>query len=467
MIPFFLKKSMWNQKELSDALGIKIKTSDCNSIAIDSRKVLKGDIFLGLQGAKFNGSDFALEAKEKGANLLILDKNLENLPQNIVVENTQESLIKLAKYKRKNSKATFIGVTGSVGKTTIKELLFLAFSSLTRSYANPGNLNNQIGLPLSLANLDQSKVAIFELGMSAPGEISFLTKILQPNIAIISAIAPAHLEFFTSLDGIALAKAEIIEGNPEFVIINTDSPCLDLLLEKAKNHKVIIYGFNEIIADAYLKLQLTKIEKKDLGMILSINYSGAFSGQLTYEIGIFSKVIASNSMAVVSAVFAFILREKLALNILQQGLERFKNFIGLAGRGLTKTIGTITLLDESYNANPISMAGALERLKNFEEGRKIAILGDMLELGSDEIQFHQNLLPFVKDLDIVCLVGPRMKSLKSLLNPRKSFWFKDVKSLMKKIQKIIKSHDIILVKGSNSIKLQEVINWFEEEFNQS
>jgi UDP-N-acetylmuramoyl-tripeptide--D-alanyl-D-alanine ligase len=418
-----------------------------------------------LKGEKFNGSDFALDAKKQGAISFILDKNPENIPNSLVVNNPYDSLVQLAKYKRNTNKScVFFGVTGSVGKTTVKELLTLVFSSLTTSYSNPGNYNNHIGLPLSLANLDESKVAIFELGMNHPGEISCLTSILLPQIVIITGIAPAHLEFFQSLDEIALAKAEIIEKSPDFVIINSDSPCLDILLKAAENKKVILYGSKEVEFDAYLRLSLFKVEKNDLGMRITCNYSGALSGTLTYQIGLYSKVVASNSLAAAAALFAFILKKKLQINLVQQGLEKLQDFAGLPGRGLTKKLGNITLLDESYNANPTSMAAALTRLADFENGRKIAIIGDMLELGEREIAFHEELLPLVANLDLVLLVGSRMKALKNLLKPRKALWFKEVDSLLKKLPKIVKSRDVILVKGSNSIKLSKVVQYLEENF---
>jgi UDP-N-acetylmuramoyl-tripeptide--D-alanyl-D-alanine ligase len=199
-------------------------------------------------------------------------------------------------------------------------------------------------------------------------------------------------------------------------------------------------------------------------MIVTCNYSGALSGTLTYQIGIYSQVVASNSVAAAAALFAFILKKKLQINLVQQGLEKLQDFAGLPGRGLTRKLGNITLLDESYNANPTSMAAALTRLADFENGRKIAIIGDMLELGSKELAFHEELLPLVVNLDLVLLVGSRMKALKNLLKPRKALWFKEVDSLLKKLSKVVKSRDIILVKGSNSIKLSKVVQYLEENF---
>ena len=228
---------MWSNKKLKEALKVSVTQNiSAGKIVIDSRIIANQDIFLCLKGENFDGHDFKKEAISKGASIIIAEKpDLEFAKYEVIVENSYEALLQLARYKRLNSQAKFIAITGSVGKTTFKEALKSVLAKYDNSFATKGNFNNHIGMPLCLANLDENtKYAIFELGMNHAGEIEFLSNILKPDLALITQITEAHIGNFSSIDGIIAAKAEICSGFSDHskVILNHS----DIYYDKLKSY---------------------------------------------------------------------------------------------------------------------------------------------------------------------------------------------------------------------------------------
>ncbi len=487
---------MWVINDLMIALNTEFTSrllSHFHAVQIDSRAVNKGDIFIGIKGPNHDGSIFSKQAIENGATLCIVnfipDECNEFQDKFIVVDDTyQDGLIQLARYNRdiKHQNSTFIGVTGSVGKTTTKEMLKIAFDRLIgHTYANKGNQNNEYGLPLSLANIDDEniKCCIFELGMRGKGEISYLSKILKPHISIITSIAPAHLEFFTGLDKIAAAKAEIVDGIQEngYLIVNFDSPHIDTILHianKKKNIKIFGYSqsINNINADYKITLIGYEIVKNDLNIwctVVHVQYDSikGHNGEIRYKLGCIGNEFIVNSMAVFSSLLAYSFEYGLNFDNLITAMNALESFNGLQTRGCTVHYPkfNIKMLDDSYNANPISVAAALNRLSQnlqySECQRKIAILGDMLELGEDELQIHRDLINDIKNnqIDKVFCVGKRMYELfKILPEEQQGLWFKTSDEMSQNITNHIKPLDFIMVKGSLSIQMSKICNAIEK-----
>lgn len=461
------RHNMWSYNDFSNAINFPTEFS---GIAIDSRNVQSGNIFIGIKGPNHDGGVFSRKAIENGAILCIthfIPKDSEEFSEKfLIVKNTYETLLSLAKYNREKKyiNTTFIGVTGSVGKTTTKEMLNFV---LPNSHANKGNLNNEFGLPLSLANLTKCDYGIFEMGMSARGEISYLSNILKPNIGIITSVAPAHMEFFNNIDEIAAAKAEILYGmNNGYLIVNLDIPGIHTILNSVKPHiKVIGYSLHDITYNIFGKIKIKNIEIESLHTIVTIEYDvkNGKLGELDYIIGGVGHDLIMNSLAVLATLIA----THQDLNY----MNKLKDFSSLNGRGKVKTIDNlqIQLINEAYNANPTSLAFALNRLNQLSQHsnykRKIAIIGDMLELGQDEIEMHKAMLEHImqNDIDKVFCVGQRMKHLFDILNVNKQgLWCETSQEMMKHIKNHLQPFDMVMVKGSNSMNMMSICNMLEE-----
>ena len=456
---------MWGKNSVENALNRQIPWGNFKKISIDSRTINPGDIFIAIKGINFDGNNFAAEAIKSGATLSIVSNIIEgpDINQLLIVEDTyQDGLIKLAKYRRNNHDATYIGITGSVGKTTTKDMLKHILNSDV--YATDGNLNNHYGLPLSLANMDNSKVGIFELGMSAPGEIAFLSSILRPNIAMITNIAPAHLENFTSLDGIAAAKAEIIDGltNDGFLIVNFDSISLDVILKIAVNRRVIGYSVRGHIGAqvCLIKSEIIVIDNV-LFTVIYAKYKTLDGNcpEIDYKINGIGEDLIINSLGVLAVL--------IISNLDVAMIKRLESFEIAGGRGKIHHVLSqdIYLIDESYNSNPVSLAAAFRRMYLYSKfthyKRKVAILGDMLELGPSELDLHRNLIHDIEtnEIDAVICVGERMQALYDILDSKiKIAHFATSDDAISEIHTFLKTSDLVMIKGSNSMRMSSICN---------
>ena len=340
-----IKQVLWNKDELSKALGQKVNQSCCDitGVSIDTRTIAKGDLFLALKGNNFDGNAFVDEAIVKGASLCIVD-NIDKVKEKnrdkiVLVSNVANALNELAIYRRNSLQGKVICITGSVGKTNTKEMLGLALSANGKTYASYKNFNNHYGLPLSLMRTPiDTEFCILELGMSRTGEIKHLSKIAQPNIAIITNVEAVHLEFFNSVTEIAYAKAEIFEGmkTPSFAILNMDNIYYDILYKQALKKGIQTITFGSSTKSNYYISNTRYLANGD--QLVAINCSGKTIQQKFHkDIG---KHIIFNSLA----VFACLNLLNTNLAIAQKALEKFTLFAGK---------GEITILPNNIMLVPL------------------------------------------------------------------------------------------------------------------
>lgn len=446
---------IWNSKTLSDALGMAILPSIiCNEVQFNSKDVKKGDLFIALQGNK-DGHDYIQDAINKGANAVIISKQVDIADKNkiILVDDCFKALKKMALYKRNNSKAKFIAITGSVGKTSTKEALKTLLSKNTNVFASRGNFNNKLGMLINLASMpDDIEFAIFELGMNHKGEIRELVQILKPNIAMITNISEAHLEFFNSLEDIAEAKCEIFESFSEndIAIINADTNCYDKMLSILKNLSITnIYNFGT--ASSKTSAELILYETLDDQIHLKYNINNKI---IEVAIPFIPKHFAENYVGVL-----------LIISLLNKDLSKVANYLAdirlTKGRGEIITIENSQVICDYYNASPQSMKASLKYLKQLSAENKTAIIGDMLELGQNSERLHKELVSCILDAGCskVFLVGTYTKYIYDLL-PLEIVkkYFENVDELITHTKDLFKHNELILIKGSRGIKLDKIIS---------
>lgn len=431
-------------------------------ISIDSRTLTAGEAFFAIEGENRDGHAFVPAALEAGAGLAVVaEQKYEEMPDGaplIVVPDVLEGLRDLARAARARSGAKIIGVTGSVGKTSTKEALRLALSPEGETHASAASYNNHWGVPLSLARCPQTaRFGIFELGMNHAGEIAPLTRLVRPHVAIITTIEPVHLEFFDSLEAIADAKAEIFEGVKPggAAVLNRDSAFYDRLAGHARRGGVErVIGFGEH-ADAEARLL-----KYTLHADCSVVEARILGTDIAYKLGSPGKHLVMNSLAVLSA--AVLAGADLALAALS--LAQLKP---AAGRGSRVTLelpsGTALLIDESYNANPASMRAALALLGQASvgtRGRRIAVLGDMLELGPSGAELHRSLAEPIAAhaVDLVFCSGPQMHELwQALPSGRRGGYAQTSAALESEVLAAIRAGDAVMIKGSLGSKMGPIV----------
>lgn len=412
---------LWTHSEATQAChGASTGEWAANGVSIDSRAIARDDLFVAIKGPNADGHNYVQSALNAGAVAAMVSEIRPEWPSDIphvLVDDTDKGLNALGHGARNRiaKTARVLGVTGSIGKTGTKEALRHVLSQQALTTATQGNLNNHWGLPLSLARMPADTVyGILELGMNHAGEISALSKILRPHIAIITTIEPVHTEFFNSVENIADAKAEIFDGmaSDGIAILNRDNPYFNRLQSRAiekKLNRVISFGDH---ADA---------EARVINCTLAASFSDIHADicgeSLTYRLGAPGKHWVLNSLAVLAGV-------KVAGGDVAEAALALADINALKGRGEQRLItyngGTFTLIDESYNASPASMRAAFQVLKNAtptQNGRRIAVLGDMLELGSESDAIHAALAKDVSSagIDIAIIAGKHMAALYTAL----------------------------------------------------
>jgi UDP-N-acetylmuramoyl-tripeptide--D-alanyl-D-alanine ligase len=456
------KEILWNEAEATIATrGKATHTFEATGVSIDSRSVEPGDLFIALKGPNFDGHAFVAKALAAGACCAIVSERPADVPATaplLLVKDTMTALWDLGRAARARSVARFVAITGSVGKTSTKETLRHILAASAPTYASTGNLNNHWGAPLSLARMARDAVyGVFELGMNHAGEISPLAKLVRPEVAIITTIDAAHLEFFKSTGEIADAKAEIFDGLEEggTALLPADNPHFGRLIERARaRHVDTILSFGRSV-DA--DIRLVECEVVEDGNWIEADLLGE---DVTYRTAAPGQHLAINSLAALGAV-------RILGADLDLALTAFADVEPVKGRGkrerLALTDGTLTLIDESYNASPVAMRAAfhlLGSLKPITGGRRIAILGDMRELGSQSASLHQALAPdlIAAGIDQVYLVGPFMQGLESRL-PAAMLAGHVAQSaeLADRIGNALHANDIVLVKGSLGTNMAPIV----------
>ena len=450
--------SLWTSAAIAEACqGTAHGDFVADGVTFDSREVVAGDLFIALKGEATDGHRFVGTALQRGAAGLLVSEALD--APHVRVADTMAALNALGAAARDRSSATRIGVTGSVGKTGVKEALKAALSRFAPDavHASVKSYNNHTGVPLSLSRMPAaSRFGVFEMGMNHSGELAELTQLVRPHIAIVTWIASAHREFFATETDIAMAKAEIFAGLPAggTAIIPHDNPHADLLARAAADAgaKVVRFGMNDG-ADV-------RAEKVALHPDCSCVTARIGSDTLTFKIGMAGQHWVNNALAVLAGVQAA--GGDLAL----AGLA-LAELNDLPGRGRRLRVaagaGQAIVIDEAYNANPASMAASLAVLKAVapaRHGRRLALLGSMKELGTLSDEFHAGLAPHIRDAGVAAavLVGAEMQPLAAALGRSIDVrHVADADAARTEISRLIAADDVLLVKGSNSIGLARVI----------
>jgi UDP-N-acetylmuramoyl-tripeptide--D-alanyl-D-alanine ligase len=464
---------LWTGSELAEAMHgrpVNQMPQAVTGISIDSRTLKPGDAFFAIKGDNFDGHDFATAAAAAGASVLVISEN--RLPALgrltiplMVVTDVLQALCELGITARARTAAKIIGVTGSAGKTTTKEALRHVLGQTGSVHASAASFNNHWGVPLTLARMPRdTEFGVFEIGMNHAGEITPLTRMVRPDIAIITLIAAAHLGHFKDLNEIARAKAEIFEGVVDggHALINRDDakfPLLEKLAKKAGVGHVHGYGEHE-----RAKVRLLNAECLDDGSAITAR---VFGEEITAKIGVPGRHVVQNMLAVLGAASlagADMTRVVGALATLNAEKGRGERHILKAGSG------AFTLIDESYNANPASMRAALDVLAASPiegKGRRIAVLGDMLELGSHSKELHEALAEPVRaaKVDRLYLAGAEIKPLADAVpNDIHCEYEKSADVLIDSLLAVAQPGDVIMVKSSNGIGFSRIVKAFLEKY---
>lgn len=429
----------------------------CKTFSKDTREIKKEDTYIGIKGEKFDGNLLYKEAFSAGAIACILEKNSfqkEDFKDNktiILVENTIEALKKLAVFKRENSHTYFVGVTGSVGKTSTRDMIFSALKENFSTLKTEGNYNNNIGLPLTLLRLQNEEVAVIEMGMNALGEIEYLSKITRPHISVITNVGTAHIGELGSRENILKAKLEIKLGMDKkgILVINNDNDLLHHYYEQNKDNIVTI-GINN--KSDFSAKDITLFEDHSEFTILYKNKATFINCPLPGTAFVYNSLVA----------FAVGTLLNVDSNLLKKGIENFeltKNRLEIF-----QMKEDITIINDTYNASVDSMKSSLEILKNKKGKRKIAILGSMLELGEFSKDLHEQVGNFVYEnsIDVLLTIG---KEAEYIAKKAESLGMKsqNIKIYQKNEEAIsflkenLKRQDVVLLKASNGMHLNEIV----------
>lgn len=444
---------LWTAAEIARATGGTASANfTINGVAFDSREVNDGDLFVAMPGETTDGHRFVDGAFQRGAAGAIVSHPV--MHPHILVADTAAALNALAVAARARTTAKIVGVTGSVGKTGTKEALSAALARVpeTKVHRSVKSYNNHTGVPLSLARMPaDSDFAVLEVGMNHAGEIAALTQIVRPHVALITAIAPAHIEFFpTGLDGIADAKGEIFEGLEPggTAIIPFDSPQRDRLSKHAQRCGAQILTFGSGVGADIRAREIIPVEK---GSLVTTILPGA---ELCFTVGQHGAHWVSNALAVLAAVWA------LGGDVAVAGLA-LSDLAGLEGRGARYRLRSgAMVIDESYNANAASMAATLAVLGAENARRRIAVLGEMRELGAASAQLHAAIAePLIAaDVDFAVLVGTEMAALGEAIAGRVEIvQVPDAAAARDVLLPMVADGDTVLVKGSNGVGLSMLV----------
>ncbi|MCZ8183013.1 MAG: UDP-N-acetylmuramoylalanyl-D-glutamyl-2,6-diaminopimelate--D-alanyl-D-alanine ligase [Beijerinckiaceae bacterium] len=452
------------QGETSHALPVPV-----GSISIDTRTIEPGGLFFAIRGGARDGHDFVADALEKGGAAAVIDtEHRAQFPADaavIVVDDVLDGLRRLAVARRADLAGPAIAITGSVGKTSTKEMLRIALSGQGRVHASVASYNNHWGVPLTLARMPRAtRFGVFEIGMSNPFEILPLTAMVRPHIAIVTTVEPVHLAQFHGIEGIADAKGEIFAGlEPGGVaILNVDNPHAARLAAHAgasRAGRIVRFGSGE---GADIRLKQVHLDPD-----FSLVSAEVFGIPVTYRIGAPGRHLAMNSLAVLGA--AHVAGADLALAALA-----LQDFGSVEGRGKREALRLgdrqFLLIDESYNANPSSMRAALAvtgSVPRGARGRRIAVLGDMLELGPEGPQLHAGLKdPILEaDIDLVFAAGPLMRNLyQGLPADRRGAYAENAEALAPILCDAIQPGDVVMIKGSLGSRMGRVVKAMRERF---
>ena len=422
----------------------------------NSKEIPSDGLFLAFKGEKFDGNDFCYDAITNGAKAclatrfnestfkLAKEKNVDL----IKVSNTENSVIEMAKYIRSIIDIPVVAITGSVGKTSTKDLISSVMSEKYKVLKTKGNMNNLIGLPLTILRMKDEQCLVVEMGMNHFGEISKLTRIAKPTIAVITNIGTSHIGNLGSRENILKAKLEILEGlQGNTIIINNDNDLLHKwYLQNKDNYNIITVGINAKDSD-YVAEDIKCGEEKSTYVLKTKD------GRIqNICVPISGEHFILNSLCAIAVGDYY----KIPLNRISEGIE--KTELTKQRMEILYAKNGATLINDTYNANYDSMSAALKYLENVKDKRKIAVLGDMLELGNYSKEFHEKIGKEMKNVDILITVGNNAKFINENANVKEKFHFNNNNDAILKLKEIIKKDDIILFKASNSMKFIDIVN---------
>ena len=449
-----------------EAVGAPVRP--VSGISIDTRTLQPGDLFVALKDQR-DGHEFVAAAFAAGAAGALVEAEWAREQRQsgtalICVDDTLSALQRLGQAARARSRARIVAVTGSAGKTGTKEALRLALSAVGPTHASEKSYNNHWGVPLTLARMPEEVMyGVFEIGMNHPGEIEPLTRMVRPHIAIVTTVEAVHLGQFASVEEIADAKAEIFAGLEAggTAILNRDNAHFERLKRQAEEAGATIMTFG---AQAGCDVRLLEAEQRPDGSDISVDVGGR---HVRYRLGVPGRHIALNSLAVVAA-----------LQCLQADLTAsvapLAELSAPAGRGarieLSDDTGAMTLIDESYNANPASMRAALETMAGVPRAfrpRRVAVMGEMLELGPAALEMHLGLNKAIDaaGVDLVFACGPCMKELFDMLpEDRRAAWSPTSEGLLDELLATVRAGDVIMVKGSLGTRMAPLVAALKARF---
>ncbi len=418
-------------------------------VGTDSRAIKKGQLFVALKGENFDGHEYAAQSLEQGASAVLVSK-ASNVSPAVVVEDTRLALGDLASHWRAKFDMPVVAITGSNGKTTVKEMLAAILKVATADdasvLATQGNLNNDIGLPMTMLNLGkQHRYAVLEMGMNHTGELSYLSNLAKPNVALVNNAGTAHIGELGSLEAIANAKGEIFEGLADggTAIINADDVFANLWKNLASKHQQVTFGL-KAKADVTAKYEL-HAASSDLELI-------APNGTVKFTLPAPGLHNVSNALAAASAALAL----NVSLENIATGLS---NFAGVKGRLQTKQgFAGAKVIDDTYNANPMSMKAAIDVLKA-SAGQRIFVMGDMAELGADAASMHAEIGAYAKTAGIekFYALGELTKNAVTAFGAN-AMHFGTVEALAESLKSIMNAETTVLVKGSRSMRMERVVD---------
>lgn len=443
--------ALWTSDEAAAATGGRVTQPwQADGVSIDTRTIQPGDLFVALQAAR-DGHDFVAQALEKGAAAALVSRVPEGVSPDaplLIVDDVLTGLEALGRAGRARMAGKVVGVTGSVGKTSTKEMLRAALAGQGRVHAAEASYNNHWGVPLTLARMPaNSDFAIIEIGMSNPGEIAPLAKLARPHAALITTIAPAHIGAFGHLDGIAREKAAIFQGlvTGGAAIIPTGLSTTPILRQAADDAGAPILSFGP---EGEARLIASDPDGDNLRL------RGVLAGKpINFTLRSLGPHFAENAMGVLATVSA------IGADVIEAA-KGLGDWQPPAGRGAVEALGQIRLIDDAFNANPASMRAGLGTLARLPGLRRVAILGDMLELGADEAAEHAALAddPLMARIDIIHAAGPLMRHLIDALPAgKRGLWSESADGLAARLDELIQPGDTVMVKGSKGSYISRVV----------
>lgn len=419
------------------------ESAECINFSNDSRKIKKGDTYIALKGEKFDGNDFCKDSIKNGAAVCIVSKDIEKAEgvSIIKVTDTLKVLHMIATYKRNLYNMPVVAITGSVGKTSTKDLISSVVSQKYNTLKTEGNHNNEIGLPLTVLKLTDENAMVVEMGMDHLGEISRLTNIAKPTIAVITNIGTSHIGILGSVENILKAKLEILEGLQEnTVVINNDDKLLHKwAIENKEKYNIITYGIKN--ESMYMAKDIKLMENK----------STFYIDNNLIEVPVGGEHFVLNSLCAVAVGRTL----NIEINEISKGIKSLQLSKNRMQIGKSK-VGAM-VINDTYNANYDSMKASITYLKNIQDKRRIAILGDMLNLGDYSEDLHRKIGDEVDDsIDILITVGKQALHIAENSKAKEIFSFNSNIEAINRINNIMSENDVILVKASNGMRFKEI-----------